>query len=696
VVVSVPGQASFTRFVKLPPVEKKKIPDIVKFEAEQQIPFPIEEVIWQYQIFEDPDSPDVEVGLFAMKRTDIQEMLSYFEQAGVEVDVVQMAPLALYNYMTFDAQAPEGEATILADVGADKTDLVVADGPRIWTRTIQIGGNNFTEALVRAFKLSFAKAEKLKRSAATSKYARQIFQSMRPVFSDLVQEIQRSVGYYTSLHRETRFKRMIGLGSGFKLPGLQKFLEQNLNMTVVRVDTVNNVRVAPEANAAAFNENVLSAAVTYGLAAQGLGLTRIQSNLLPEEIETRRRWAAKRPWFAAAAAVILLALSGMAYRAFADKRTLTNEEDMQKIQADIGSVKKIHERYEELKDQGRRQQRNLAAERDLYVYRTYWPDVENMIRRVVGVVTADGQGRPGGHQDLLARYTGDLKEKLELDKTVADQELILQGRPAPKVEEDAREKQKQAREELGKVKERIRKFLVAGAPSREAEYIDLEATIETLEQDLQKEKTDRDFEDLELKRRETQAKLDQLVAESFAKLRIFRIESIETEFAEDVTRENPQDVAARWGKGGGAADRGAGGPSGSSAGGTKAGGKSKPGFIVIVSGRTAVPDGEALKCLRDERVKAQSLSALEGSPLVNLHGMDTVAGKPPGVVGAGPVDRGGFGGPMVKEEPLKEPDPLLPRREMANDTRFMIVWLLTIERPTGKAGTDSGANGGGS
>ena len=127
-----------------------------------------------------------------------------------------MAPLALYNFMTFDEQLATDGATLLADVGADKTDLVVADGPRIWTRTIQIGGNNFTEALVKAFKLSFPKAEKLKRTAATSKYARQIFQAMRPVFADLVQEIQRSMGYYTA--HAPRGAVQEGRGAGQRLP----------------------------------------------------------------------------------------------------------------------------------------------------------------------------------------------------------------------------------------------------------------------------------------------------------------------------------------------------------------------------------------------------------------------------------------------------------------------------------------------
>ena len=67
-VMSVPAHAAFARFAKLPPVEPKKVPDIVKFEAVQQIPFPIEEVEWDYQTFQTEDSPEIEVGIFAITR----------------------------------------------------------------------------------------------------------------------------------------------------------------------------------------------------------------------------------------------------------------------------------------------------------------------------------------------------------------------------------------------------------------------------------------------------------------------------------------------------------------------------------------------------------------------------------------------------------------------------------------------------
>src|SRR5438105_9330217 len=191
VAVAVPGQQTLSRFTKLPPVEQKRIPDIVKFEAGQQIPFDMDEVIWDYQTFSEPDSPDVEVGIFAIRKELIRTHLAYFTDAGIEPMLVQPSPLAVYNAVRYD-QPKLDKATILLDIGATATDLIVMEGSTIWSRPVPLGGNAFTEALVKSFKLSHAKAENLKRTAATTKYARQIFQAMRPVFADLISEVQRS------------------------------------------------------------------------------------------------------------------------------------------------------------------------------------------------------------------------------------------------------------------------------------------------------------------------------------------------------------------------------------------------------------------------------------------------------------------------------------------------------------------------
>src|SRR4051812_38086319 len=94
VAISVPGQSGLARFVKLPPVDEKKIPDIVRFEAKQQIPFPLEEVVWAYQrlgtgTLTDGMVLDTEIGLFAMKRDMVNRYLQHFKDVDVEVHFVQ-------------------------------------------------------------------------------------------------------------------------------------------------------------------------------------------------------------------------------------------------------------------------------------------------------------------------------------------------------------------------------------------------------------------------------------------------------------------------------------------------------------------------------------------------------------------------------------------------------------------------------
>jgi len=320
VVVQVPGQHTLSRFTKLPPVAPKRIPDIVRYEADQQIPFDLDEVIWDYQTFQQADLPDVEVGIFAMKRELLRAHLLHFEQASIEPVAVQPGPLALYNAAHFDGWL-SNETTVLLDIGAENTDLVIATAHTLWTRTIPIGGNAMTDALVKAFKLSFAKAEALKRSADTSKYRRQILQAMRPVFADLVQELQRSIGFYSSTHRDAEIDKVVGLGNTFKLAGLQKYLQQNLGLPV---ELPADFSKAPASGAAAevVKENRGSLAVAYGLCVQGLELGKVTSNLLPTEIAKQVVWRKKKPAFAATAACLLLAGGLVWFRYTADMRAI--------------------------------------------------------------------------------------------------------------------------------------------------------------------------------------------------------------------------------------------------------------------------------------------------------------------------------------------------------------------------------------
>jgi type IV pilus assembly protein PilM len=324
VAISVPGQSGLARFVKLPPVEEKKIIDIVRFEAKQQIPFPLDEVVWDFQKIGSGEVTDgfameTEIGLFAMKRDQISRALAHFQDVNVEVHYIQMAPLALCNYVAYDLlnkggpPSPEPEAAEGDEGGRGKRRCVVAldigtDGDKIiWQRPIPLGGNHLTRALSKELKLTFAKAEHLKRNAAKSPpELKTILSAIKPVLTDFVGEVQRSLGFFSNTHRDSQIQYMVGLGSAFRLPGLQKYLSEKLQLDVRKPSTMNRLLGDEVVNAPVFTENVLSFAVPYGLALQGLGLAKLKTNLMPQEIQRDRMIRAKKPWAVAAASALFL------------------------------------------------------------------------------------------------------------------------------------------------------------------------------------------------------------------------------------------------------------------------------------------------------------------------------------------------------------------------------------------------------
>ena len=345
VVVSVPGQSSFARFVHLPPMDKKRIPALVPLEAQQQIPFDMKDVEWDWQTLESSASPEIELGIFAIKRDLVRRALEPFVQAGCLVNIVQMAPMALYNFLCYDQKQSRtaNEAIITLDIGAENTDLVIVDGTRVWQRSIPLGGNQFTAAVQKAFKLTFAKAEAIKRTANTSKYARQIFQAMRSVFADLAAEVQRSLGFYSSSNREVQFRKVLAMGNAIKLPGLIKFLQQSLSLPVKRLDNFESLKLTPDISVTQFAANLPSLGVAYGLALQGIGQTAIVSNLLPPEITRQAQWRRKKSWFVAAIAVFMLACLMGLVQPYSQKKDINSNEIKSNRSRMIQLGKKIDE-----------------------------------------------------------------------------------------------------------------------------------------------------------------------------------------------------------------------------------------------------------------------------------------------------------------------------------------------------------------
>ncbi len=394
IAISVPGHSAFARFAKLPPVEPKKIPDIVKFEAVQQIPFPIEQVEWDYQTFASSDSPDVEVGIFAITRDRIMERLAMWNDVGVTPDFVTIGPLAAYNAIAwdqqFDATTP---GTVILDVGTTSTDLIVCEPGRLWIRTFPVGGHQFTQALVDAFKLSYAKAEALKLQAEQSKHARHVFQALRPVFGDLAQDVQRSIGYYQSSHKDANLTRLIGLGSTFNLPGLRKYLAQQLQMEVVRLEQFSRLSLDGPA-AGEFQAATLNLATAYGLALQGLGFDHgIMANLMPVPVVREALWQRKTKWFAVAAG-LSLAAGGLSFirpvtaRPVAEKRTPAEVEETRQL------VKKLKAEWAEVSGKFTPDFKAATAA-DLLKHRAIHAHLVNDLGLMLGEAAAKQGDKPG-------------------------------------------------------------------------------------------------------------------------------------------------------------------------------------------------------------------------------------------------------------------------------------------------------------
>lgn len=325
VAMCVSGQSGLARFFKPPPVDAKKLPELVKYEARNQIPFALEDVIWDWQMMGggtevDGFTLDAEIGLFAMKRDAVFRALEPYDQAEIEVDIVQLAPEAIFNFVgydvlrdaatgdDYDADNPPPSLAVLS-MGTDTSDLVVTNGFRLWQRSIPIGGNHFTKQLSKELKLTFAKAEHLKRNARQAEDPKAVFQAMRGVFNDMVTEVQRSLAFFQSVDRKAKIKGIVLLGNAVKLPGLSQYLAKNLGLEIANFEGFNRLTGAGVVASPSFKDNVLSFGVCYGLCLQGMGLGKLRTNLVPRELVTERLIRAKKPWALASYAGLLLACS---------------------------------------------------------------------------------------------------------------------------------------------------------------------------------------------------------------------------------------------------------------------------------------------------------------------------------------------------------------------------------------------------
>ena len=159
--ICAPGFHTFSKFVKLPPVDTSKVTQIIQYEAQQNVPFPLEEVVWDYQILGATATGELEVLLVAIKSDIVEGLFRVAESAGLRLQLVDVSPAALCNAFRYNYGDLEG-CTMLLDIGAKTSNLLFFEKGSVYSRGINIGANSITQDFAKEARLSFPDAERLK------------------------------------------------------------------------------------------------------------------------------------------------------------------------------------------------------------------------------------------------------------------------------------------------------------------------------------------------------------------------------------------------------------------------------------------------------------------------------------------------------------------------------------------------------
>src|SRR3984893_1386235 len=143
---AVSAQSVFARFVRLPSIDQEKIDRIITFEAQQNVPFPIDEVVWDYQLIGGGAEEQIQVVLVAIKADLLEEINSAIESTALRTAIVDVATMSLYNAFRYSYSDLSG-CSLLADIGARTTNLLFIEPAKIFSRSVPIGESSITSAI---------------------------------------------------------------------------------------------------------------------------------------------------------------------------------------------------------------------------------------------------------------------------------------------------------------------------------------------------------------------------------------------------------------------------------------------------------------------------------------------------------------------------------------------------------------------
>ncbi len=322
VVLSVAGQSAFLRLIKLPPVKRSKVYQTVLYEAQQTVPFPMDEVVWDYQLM-GSSAEELNVMLVVIKKDIVEELTDCIEAVGLEMELVDVASMALYNAVRYNYGELDG-CTLVMDVGARSTNLVFMEQGQFFSRNLPIvgSGNSITQQIMKEFNLSFKDAEALKFAHATvafggsyedysDKVLSRVSKTVRGVMTRLHVEVERSINFYRTQQGGTAPSRVLLAGGTSVIARTDEFFREKLKMDVEYLNPFRNIIVNDR-----ISEEEIGACAHMMGEVVGVGLRYalpcpLEINLLPPKIMAEKSFRRKQPYLVAA--VFGLVLVGLCW-----------------------------------------------------------------------------------------------------------------------------------------------------------------------------------------------------------------------------------------------------------------------------------------------------------------------------------------------------------------------------------------------
>ena len=406
--VCAPGFHVFSKFVKLPPVDSGKVEQIIQYEAQQNVPFPLSEVVWDYQILGSAPSGELEVLLVAIKADIVEGLFRVVETAKLNLQLCDAAPAALCNAFRYNYGELE-DCTMLLDIGAKTSSLLFFEKGKVFSRGINLGANTITQDFANEAKLSFNDAEKIKiaegfvslggayeepenpHQAAISKIARQFMTKLHI-------QINQTLQFYRGQHGGSAPQRLFLSGGASIMPYTAQFFAEKLSVPVEYFNPFRNVQISPEVNLEELARVAHSFGEVVGLGLRNMANCPVEMNLMPDSTLRWQSFNRKKPYLMASVFFLLLVAFAVGY--LFQKLAVNKELEVKNLEPQVQEKNRQSGKFDQAYAKLQQSQKDAAQIAAWIQQRYYWADFLAEMRRAllrseVNVKVQFSQKKPG-------------------------------------------------------------------------------------------------------------------------------------------------------------------------------------------------------------------------------------------------------------------------------------------------------------